>query len=119
VRAARPNARVLLTQMEAPPNLGPRYTTAFRNMFPAVAREEGITLIPFLLQGVAGIEDLNQADGMHPNIEGEQIVARNVWRVLMPVLRARGAPAGAPVGAATAEPGGPRSPLGSAPNGAA
>lgn len=86
VKAARPGATILLAQMEAPPNLGERYTSAFRRMFQEVAREEGVILLPFLLDGVAGVSRLNQPDGIHPNEEGEVIVAQNVWRSLRPVL---------------------------------
>jgi len=88
VRAARPSARVLLVQMEAPPNLGTKYTGQFRAMFPEVARETGATLVPFLLEGVAGVSSLNQADGIHPNEEGSRRVAANVWRALGPALTA-------------------------------
>src|SRR5689334_1844007 len=87
IRAARPAARVLLVQMEAPPNMGPEYTRAFHALYADVAKETGATLIPFLLQGVAGDRDLNQADGIHPNQRGEHIVADNVWRSIEPVLR--------------------------------
>jgi acyl-CoA thioesterase-1 len=86
VKAARPTARILLAQMEAPPNLGPKYTVAFRAMFQEVASEEGVTLVPFLLSNVAGLVKLNQADGIHPNETGERLVADNVWRSLGPVL---------------------------------
>jgi acyl-CoA thioesterase I len=88
IRRERPSARVLLMQMEAPPNLGPVYTSAFRAMFPALASEHGATLVPFLLDRVAGESRLNQADGIHPNYEGERMVTENVWRALEPVLRA-------------------------------
>ena len=87
IRTAHPSAKVLLVQMEAPPNLGPEYTTAFHNLYVDIARENGVTLVPFLLQNVAGIRDLNQADGIHPNQRGEHIVAENVWRALEPALR--------------------------------
>lgn len=87
IRAARPQARVLLVQMEAPPNMGPEYTRGFHALYGDVARETGATVIPFLLQGVAGDRDLNQADGIHPNQRGEHIVADNVWRSIEPVLR--------------------------------
>jgi len=87
IRAKHPQAKVVLVQMEAPPNLGPEYTNAFHAMYPAVAREMGVTLMPFLLQGVAGDRALNQADGIHPNQHGEHIVADNVWRTLEPVLK--------------------------------
>lgn len=94
IRAALPGARLVLVQMEAPPNLGERYTTAFRAMFPSLAREAGATLAPFLLGGVAGIARLNQADGIHPNDAGERIVADGLWRTLEPVLRAATASGG-------------------------
>jgi acyl-CoA thioesterase-1 len=87
IHSTRPNARLLLVQMEAPPNLGPEYTKAFHAMYPELANEQGATLVPFLLSGVAGDEKLNQADGIHPNQRGERIVADNVWRSLEPVLR--------------------------------
>ena len=86
VRSSHPAARLLLVQMEAPPNLGRQYTADFRAMYPEIARETGVTLMPFLLDRVAGVTALNQGDGMHPNVRGERIVADNVWRSLMPVL---------------------------------
>ncbi|HEX8907472.1 MAG TPA: arylesterase, partial [Longimicrobiaceae bacterium] len=86
VRSLRPNARVFLVQMEAPPNLGTKYTGEFRAMFPEVARATGATLLPFLLEGVAGEPSLNQPDGIHPNEEGARRVAANVWRGLAPAL---------------------------------
>lgn len=87
VRKRAPAARVLLVQMEAPPNLGEAYTSRFRAMYADVARETGSTLVPFLLDGVAGVPSLNQADGIHPNEAGAQVVARTVWRSLAPVIR--------------------------------
>ncbi|MHB1862888.1 MAG: arylesterase [Gemmatimonadaceae bacterium] len=90
VRAARPDARILLVQMEAPPNMGQRYTRAFHETYPLLAVRNGVTLLPFLLDGVAGHPSLNQADGMHPNDVGEKMVAENVWKGLEPVLRAVG-----------------------------
>jgi acyl-CoA thioesterase-1 len=90
VRRASPDARILLAQMEAPPNLGADYTTRFREMFPAVAREEGAVLVPFLLDGVAGIAEMNQGDGIHPNRDGARRVADNVWRTLAPELERLG-----------------------------
>lgn len=86
VKTILPGATILLAQMESPPNLGERYTTAFRAMFPAVAREEGVTLVPFLLEGVAGVPSMNQGDGIHPNEAGARIVAENVFRAVNPVL---------------------------------
>lgn len=86
VHAERPSARLALIQMEAPPNLGPAYTREFHAVFPAAAKAEGATLLPFLLDSVAGHPALNQADGMHPNVAGAKIVARTEWRALLPIL---------------------------------
>jgi acyl-CoA thioesterase-1 len=87
VKAARPKARILLVQMEALPNYGRAYGTAFHDVYTSVARDAKIGLLPFLLDGVAGRPELNQGDGIHPNIRGERIVAENIWRGLEPVLR--------------------------------
>jgi len=86
IRRDRPAAPLLLVQMEAPPNMGQEYTRAFHAMFPALAKEHGATLLPFLLENVAGRPSLNQNDGVHPNNAGEQIVTNNVWRALQPLL---------------------------------
>lgn len=86
VREANPGVRILLAQMEAPPNLGARYTRGFHEAFMTVAREEGVTLIPFFLEGVAGEAQMNQSDGIHPNAEGAHRAARNMWKTLGPVL---------------------------------
>lgn len=87
VRAANPAARVLLAQMEAPSNLGARYTRGFHDAFMTVARDWGVTLIPFFLEGVAGDRAMNQEDGIHPNAEGARRAASNMWKTLGPVLR--------------------------------
>lgn len=87
-RAAHPSARLLLVQMEAPPNLGAGYTSRFHAMFPELARESGATLVPFLLEGVAGHAELNQGDGIHPNLAGARVVADNVWPSLQGALGA-------------------------------
>jgi acyl-CoA thioesterase I len=89
IKEKRPDATVLLIQMEALPNLGARYTSEFHAVYPTVAREKGVPLLPFLLDHVAGRRDLNQGDGVHPNYIGERIVAANVWRGLRPILEAR------------------------------
>ena len=86
IRQARPDARVVLAQMEAPTNLGAEYTRAFHAMFPSLAKEYGVTLMPFLLDGVAGRAQFNQGDGVHPNLEGERKVTDNVWKTLRPLL---------------------------------
>jgi acyl-CoA thioesterase-1 len=87
IRRERPSARIALVQMEAPTNLGVAYTTAFHAMYPALARAHGVTLLPFLLDSVAGRASLNQADGIHPNYRGERMVTETVWRGLAPLLR--------------------------------
>jgi acyl-CoA thioesterase I len=84
--ALRPRPLVIVAGMEALPNLGAAYTNRFRGIFPRVARANGATYLPFLLDGVAGNARFNQADGIHPNPEGAERVAENVWRVLEPVL---------------------------------
>jgi len=87
IKARRPDAHVLLVQMEALPNLGPKYAADFHALYPELAKEKSVGLIPFLLDGVAARSGLNQADGIHPNQKGEHLVANNVWRGLAPVLR--------------------------------
>ena len=97
VRSGRPDARVILVGMMAAPNLGRRYQERFDATFPALARENDLPFIPFLLEGVAGESALNLADGIHPNAEGHRRVAAHVWGTLEPILRERGAaPAAAP-----------------------
>ena len=86
-RARYPGITLVLAGMEAPPNLGPLYTQAFREVFPRVATTEGTELIPFLLDGVAGVPELNQSDRIHPTAEGHRIVAAVAWPVLEDVLR--------------------------------
>ena len=85
-RAKYPGVKVVVAGMQAPPNLGSRYTGEFKQMFVDLARENHAALIPFLLDGVGGVDSLNQRDGIHPNPEGEKIVADNVWKVLQPIL---------------------------------
>jgi acyl-CoA thioesterase-1 len=84
--AKRRGITVLLTGMEAPPNYGPAYTAEFRETFRQVAAKEHVALMPFFLEGVAGIASLNQPDGVHPTPEGARIVADNLWRYLEPLL---------------------------------
>lgn len=86
VRKTYPEAIIVLAGMQLPPNMGPEYTEEFRKIFPEVAQSEEVLLIPFLLQNVGGIPELNQDDGIHPTEEGHEIVAENVWEVLKPVV---------------------------------
>jgi acyl-CoA thioesterase I len=81
-----PAPKLVLVGMEALPNYGEPYRREFRSIYPELARKNGARLIPFLLAGVAGDPRLNQADGIHPNAEGEKLVAENVWKVLRPLL---------------------------------
>jgi acyl-CoA thioesterase I len=80
-------ARVLLVGMRLPPNYGGDYTKEFEAVFPAVARRAKVALAPFLLDGVAGVPRLNQADGIHPTAAGQQAIADHLWPYLRPLLR--------------------------------
>lgn len=86
-RVAHPEARIVIAGMQAAPNLGEPYVSEFAAAFVELAEENDAALIPFLLDGVAGIPELNQPDGNHPTDGGQVIVAENVWAVLEPVLR--------------------------------
>lgn len=86
VRRANPEAKVIIAGMEAPPNMGADYTADFRRVFKEVAAATDASLVPFLLEGVAAVPELNLPDGIHPNPEGHKIVADNVWEVLGPIL---------------------------------
>jgi len=94
VQAAQPAARILVAQMEAPRNLGATYTRRFHGLFGGVAREAGVGVIPFFLDGIAGVPALNQDDGIHPNEEGARRAAAAMWRSLRPLLVDRGGPVG-------------------------
>lgn len=87
VKENNPNVKIVLAGMQIPPNMGPEYTSGFRQLFPDLAKKNDAYLIPFLLEDVAGIPEFNQADGIHPTIEGQRIVAENVWEVLKPILK--------------------------------
>ncbi len=84
--ASAAGARVLLLGMMLPPNYGPDYTRGFREIYPRLARELDVSLVPFLLTGVAGIPELNQADGIHPTAEGHRRMAGNVLPELRQLL---------------------------------
>jgi acyl-CoA thioesterase-1 len=86
VKAKYPDVKIVIAGMMVPPNMGPEYTTKFRKIFPDLAAKNKATLIPFLLQDVAGNEKLNLGDGIHPNPEGHRIVAENVAKVIEPLL---------------------------------
>lgn len=86
-RAKSRGIPVILAGMEAPPNNGIDYTTAFRKVYADLAKQYDVRFIPFLLLGVAGNASLNQADGIHPNVRGAEIVADLVWKELEPLAR--------------------------------
>ena len=88
VEAAAPDARLVVAGMEALPNYGADYGARFREVFPAVAQAHGAALVPFLLEGVAGVRRLNQPDGVHPTAEGQRIMARTVGEVVVPLAAA-------------------------------
>lgn len=87
VKGKYPSVKVVIAGMMVPPNMGPEYTTKFRKIFPEIAKKNNATLIPFLLQDVAGNEKLNLGDGIHPNPEGHKIVADNVVKIIEPLLK--------------------------------
>jgi acyl-CoA thioesterase-1 len=82
-----PPPAMILVGMRAPPNMGLGYTRRFREVYADLAEENELPLVPFLLEGVAGVGSLNQADMIHPTAKGQQRMAEMVWKVLEPVLR--------------------------------
>ncbi|MEM6378316.1 MAG: arylesterase [Bacteroidota bacterium] len=86
VFAAYPEAQVVIAAMEAPPNMGPDYTNGFRQVYKTLAIPKNVTYLPFLLDKVGGIPELNLPVGIHPNVKGAQIVAENIWRTLETLL---------------------------------
>lgn len=86
VKAKYPDAKQVMTGMEVPPNMGSQYASEFRMVFPELAKKNNMALVPFLLDKVGGIPELNQNDGIHPTAEGHKILAENVWIVLKDLL---------------------------------
>lgn len=86
VKARYPEAQLVLAGMQVPPYYGERHASDFRKIFPELAEKNDMSLIPFLLEGVAGKRTLNLPDGAHPSAEGQKIVAENVWTVLKNIL---------------------------------
>lgn len=86
IESKYPDTEIILTGMQAPPNMGDNYTSRFRQVFFDLADENDVTFLPFILEGVAGDPELNQRDGIHPTSEGHQILAENVWEVMEPLL---------------------------------
>ena len=86
VKAKNKDTHIILAGMQIPPNMGADYATQFKQMYPDLAEKNDILLIPFLLEGVAGIPTLNLEDGIHPTAEGQKIVTETVWEVLKPLV---------------------------------
>ena len=85
-RSKNPDIQLFIAGMQMASNMGKDFTTRFKAVFPEAAQESQATLIPFLLEGVGGVENLNQPDGIHPTEEGQKKVAENVWEVLQPTI---------------------------------
>jgi acyl-CoA thioesterase-1 len=86
VKTKYPDAKLIMTGMQVPPNMGKSYADQFRGIFENLAKKNDMLLVPFILEGVGGVQELNQGDGIHPTAEGHRIVAENVWTVLRGIL---------------------------------
>ncbi len=86
VRTKYPSARIVIAGMQMPPTMGDAYAREYAAVFPSLAAKNHLTLIPFLLDGVATKPELNQPDGLHPNAAGAAKVAETVWQALLPLL---------------------------------
>ncbi|MPZ75680.1 MAG: arylesterase [Deltaproteobacteria bacterium] len=82
-----PRVQIVIAGMRVPPNMGAHYSQEFEAMFGSLAKKNDAVLIPFILEGVGGVRQMNLSDGIHPTANGHEIVAANVWKVLEPVLR--------------------------------
>jgi acyl-CoA thioesterase I len=89
VRSKYPQARIVLAGMRMPTSMGQDYAEAFRALYPALAAKNGLILIPFLLEGVAGRLDLNQGDSIHPTASGASIIANTVWDAILPAIESK------------------------------
>ncbi|MBA8987144.1 arylesterase [Sphingobacterium cellulitidis] len=87
VKKAYPECKMVLAGMMVPPSMGEKYFNDFAEIFPKLAKEQNMTLVPFLLDKVAGIQNLNQNDGVHPTKEGQEILANNVWQHLKSIVQ--------------------------------
>lgn len=86
VKSKNKDVKIILAGMRVPPNMGPEYSEEFQELFTKLSSANKATLIPFFLEGVAGVKSLNLNDGIHPNEEGQKIVANTVWKYLKPLL---------------------------------
>jgi acyl-CoA thioesterase-1 len=87
VEAKYPEAKIIITGMQVPPNLGPEYTEQFREMYPELAEKNNATLIPKILNELGGNEELMQSDGLHPTSKGHKLLAQKIWDTLKPILQ--------------------------------
>lgn len=87
VKTKYPAAKIVIAGMQVPPNLGQEYAAQFRALYAELAKKNNALLIPFLLEGVGGDPKLNLPDGIHPTAAGHRLVAKNVWKVLLPLLK--------------------------------
>lgn len=79
-------AEVVLLGMKLPPNYGPRYGRAFEQVYAELAQAKQVPLVPFFLEGVGGVDELMQADGIHPDAAAQPILLENLWPTLQPLL---------------------------------
>jgi acyl-CoA thioesterase-1 len=86
-RGKYPKAKVVIAGMKIPPNMGRDYGRRFESIFPELAKKNNVALVPFILEDVGGVRELNLPDGIHPTAKGHQIAAANLWKVLEPILR--------------------------------
>jgi len=85
-RAQKAGAKVLLLSMRIPPNYGKRYTDMFYDIYPSLAKDLKIAYVPFILEDVALVNDLMQADGLHPNAKAQSLIVEKIWPQLKPLL---------------------------------
>jgi acyl-CoA thioesterase-1 len=86
IKTKSPDTQIVLAGMQLPPNMGQDYTSEFKQLFANLASKNNIAFIPFILKDVGGISDLNQRDGIHPNVAGHKIIANTVWETLKPLV---------------------------------
>lgn len=84
--AKEAGVKVVLAGMMVPPNYGPDYGKKFKAMYPSLAKKHNVSLIPFILEGVAGEKEFNQEDGIHPNEKGHEKMAKMIGELLFPLL---------------------------------
>ncbi len=86
VKTTNPDAEIILAGMQVPPNLGQDYTRQFETIYPELAEENNLPLIPMIMDKIGGDEELMQSDGLHPTPEGHKVIADTVWEALNPIL---------------------------------